>query len=739
MKQLLLLLLFITCSLNFYAQDTSATGKCGNTDLDTTEFKNQPWYDNNDYLEHFLDSIGYPQQGGSNRIIGSPTVKFWIPIHFWIYRNDDGSGGPTHTQIQNLVDNLNRRFNVANNSWIGFYMKCSPTYINNSTHVVKTLAGASLLMGANNDAGSINIHVIGSFHRAGLAGFAIPTLNACIVPANSYLQPFANADLPHEVGHVLGLQHTHQYAAWDWKCLTECVSRTRTWPTLNLCPTRVLGRRVCEATGDGLRDTQADNDLVNNNSCTYNVNFGDDPWGDSYDNPPAGIQDRPNIRNIMSYNSATDCIDQFSRLQIAVMLWTLYFKKTNNVSSGWTNPNSTFDSYEPDNVPEMTENINRRIQINQIQERNFNQEWNRVGGFAYFTQCDVDWVRFTASCTNSFTILTSAIQNRTNANTRLTLFNNTLTQLAQNDDISGSNLFSSITFNFTGGTQYFIRIENMSSLVTGYYNLQIIPTSGIGSIIGPDPLCSPSAYTVNNLPQGSNVIWSVNPANIVSLSCTNCNQTTASVAGNGTATLSANVSGCATYTKTIRVGVPEPPIIFASNYDAQCGTFFEAYCTEPTGWTGFRWDINFGQYVQDQTGNFTNYVYVSPLINQPQTGQQYYNYVSVQARNACGLSAPSETLQFTVGPVPSNCGGGGGPILLRVAPNPGTNTVIVETTDNTKFSQLRIYDRMGNLRKQLSFPATKKLTLNVSDIPAEIYNIRVFTNNSWRSTGFIKQ
>lgn len=87
-------------NLQTKAQDT-LNGKCWTPEMDTTEFRNQPWYSNNDYLEHFLDSIWYPANG-IKRIVGSP-VRFWIPIKFWIYRNDDGTGGPTLPQIQDLI------------------------------------------------------------------------------------------------------------------------------------------------------------------------------------------------------------------------------------------------------------------------------------------------------------------------------------------------------------------------------------------------------------------------------------------------------------------------------------------------------------------------------------------------------------------------------------------------------------------------------------------------------------
>ena len=68
-------ILFVLCALQVNAQDT-LIGKCWTPEMDTTEFQNQPWFSNNDYLEHFLDSIGYPAAGSGNRIVGAPQVRF---------------------------------------------------------------------------------------------------------------------------------------------------------------------------------------------------------------------------------------------------------------------------------------------------------------------------------------------------------------------------------------------------------------------------------------------------------------------------------------------------------------------------------------------------------------------------------------------------------------------------------------------------------------------------------------
>src|SRR4030095_9132636 len=103
MKKLIIAIIWLMGSCFARGQEDST---CLTPEMDSTEFMQQPWFDNNDYLESYLDSIGYPPDGGGNRIVNN--VKFWIPVKFWIYRYDDGTGGPTMVQIQRLLDNLNR-------------------------------------------------------------------------------------------------------------------------------------------------------------------------------------------------------------------------------------------------------------------------------------------------------------------------------------------------------------------------------------------------------------------------------------------------------------------------------------------------------------------------------------------------------------------------------------------------------------------------------------------------------
>lgn len=252
-------------------------------------------------------------------------------------------------------------------------------------------------------------------------------------------------------------------------------------------------------------------------------------------------------------------------------------------------------------------------------------------------------------------------------------------------------------------------------------------------------ICASGTITARN-PSCLPVTWSIvnGSATITGGQGTN-NATVQTTGGSGAFRIRATAGG---YIDEIDVsfGVPSAPSISPYNFDNNCGTFFEAYSTRPTGTDSYLWNLNFGQVVQDNPGYYGNYFYTAPLINNPIPGQYYYNYLTVQARNACGLSTPSETLQFTVGPIASNCdGGGGGPILLRVSPNPTSGSLMVESKDGKMFSQLKIIDHMGNMKKLISLAPTSRATININELPADIYRVQALINNNWRTATFIKQ
>ena len=229
----------------------------------------------------------------------------------------------------------------------------------------------------------------------------------------------------------------------------------------------------------------------------------------------------------------------------------------------------------------------------------------------------------------------------------------------------------------------------------------------------------------------------------------NTNEVTLQSTSDGIVTLNATAGNYITADININVNFlpPVAPLITNLNFDRFCGTFMEAYSNNPPSATGYIWDLNFGQVTQNSS---SNYFYVNPLINSPQTGQSYYNYLSVQATNACGVSAPSETRQFTVGPVPSSCGQPGGtcetgcsnccPILLRVSPNPSSDNMTVETTNNSTFMKLRVIDKMGNVKKEFNYPAhTKKVIIRLADLPANLYRLQATDGKNWTTVSFSKQ
>lgn len=208
MRKYFLTISFLFCLQTIIAQTNNLYNPCGTEEIDSTEFKQLPWFDNNPFLENFLDSIGYPAANNTtNRIVGAPSVRFWIPIKFWIYSN---TNNPNQTQIQTMLDKLNNLYNVQNNTQIGFYLKCEPSVINGESSSITFLQAVNL-MTTFNEKGCINVHVVSNLTYAEGMAMKPLSINACIINARTFLRD--RSTLAHEIGHVLGLIHTHIW--WD--------------------------------------------------------------------------------------------------------------------------------------------------------------------------------------------------------------------------------------------------------------------------------------------------------------------------------------------------------------------------------------------------------------------------------------------------------------------------------------------------------------------------------------------
>lgn len=562
------------------------------------------------------------------------------------------------------------------------------------------------------DDGAVNIHVFANLVNPDdppgfvTNGFYSRLRHACFVDQTSYIDPGDPNLVAHEVGHYFELPHTHQYSERG-RCRKEAIDRTRTWPIFNLCFSSLRSDIICEATGDCFRDTPADHNLVDNFSCNYQDVAESDEWGDLYFTPPAGSQ-QPDTRNVMSYNGDRNCITLFSRLQIACMLHSIERGKNKNWKGAYKDTRTTFDLFEPDNDDIMA----RQIFLNEIQERNFHQDY--LGGFPpTYTSCDVDWARFVAPCSGQFTIETSHINGwPTDANTILVLLDANLNQLAENDDISATNQFSRITWNFIAGQEYLILVENNSLGTTGYYNLAI---DGV-QLAGPTQFCGTQTFTVTE-PSGVNVNWNISPAGIVNANVLPPNQIQLTqVPGvNGEITLTGSfVHPCdgrlKQFTRTIFVGLHTPVFDITLLGNGYCqNELYEAIGTSlGNGTVSYNWRIN---GVLDS----------------------YHGY-KIRKR----FPANTTTISLTV--VKAGCAESYpyaqtyicGSARFSVSPNPSGSNIKVKALGEASFNRVRISDKLGNTKKDIQYPSnSKSADINISNLPVDIYSVQIFDGSSW--------
>ena len=758
MKKVILIAILFVISIKSIAQNNLIS--CGTEPIDSTTFYNQPWIGNNQYLENFLDSLGYPLSTSTtvNSIESLIRVKYRVPIKFWVHRRTNGTGGATLSEIKNLMKNLNDNFNISNNTLIGFYMYCNIGYIDNDEGYDVTTNSSARQWNSNyNERGCVNIHlantipIINGQVNAGIAYSGTFNTNKFIfLSSNAYNTSGYSATIGHELGHYFGLVHTHQNND-KGTCRKEPVDREREYPFFNTCVSAWFsGKKICEVAGDGLNDTPADPDLTQNTTCSYPGNNGiylnkTDPWGDFYWRAiPSSRFPLPSTVNIMSYNGGFGCRTKFSRLQIGVMLYNVihFFGDVSALSD----PLAAYDDFELDNDILQWSRIDALIS----QSHSFHQEihWPTATQNP-ITQCDVDWVKYTPLCGGTQEVRTFGMPNKAQANTRLTLFAaNGTTQLAQNDDISSTNKFSSITYNFNAFQDYYIRIENMGAQATTYYNILIgelaLNEATITSTSG-DAICGTPTLGIDigaTLPAGSTIEWEWNaPNGGVNFSCTNCfNPVVSYMGGYGDVTITAKVTipcGLTDYpiTRTFKYGIP-PHTYNIVSYPLPWGA------SEPTCFSS-------GQFITLKADNvYSNevsegwewgYRYGGVTYTSPHNSQFYtlmtfdvgtYE-VFVKHKTACGVSSVESTRTFEI---VWDCANGfrtmAAPFTISANPNPAKNTIHLKadyskTNGKTPKNKviIELYKSpMNNKVKEWSFNTSSSMyNLNVQGLDAGIY------------------
>lgn len=265
--RLALLLGLIFCCYCLPAQNfTNET--CGTKDT------KDPYFDREEFLSFQKEKAQNPQ----------PKNIINLPLAIRIVRRSDGTGGLPTSEIEEIMDSLNARFQGSN---LLFYQCGDPAFVDVNVFYDfdRDLYADSLV--TYNIPDVINVYFIskiinGASFLCGYASFPWNTQEYVVVKNDCALN---GSTLAHEIGHYLGLWHTHT--------------------TIN--GTEYADGSNCVFAGDELCGTPADPTLGTRNvdtTCTY-TGTTKDANGDFY---------TPDPTNIMSY-SRKACRTYFSQDQ----------------------------------------------------------------------------------------------------------------------------------------------------------------------------------------------------------------------------------------------------------------------------------------------------------------------------------------------------------------------------------------------------------------------------------------
>lgn len=254
---------------------------CGTT-IDATNL-NRLVQNNEKWLNSIASTDEIKAYGGST---------YFVPVQIHIIRQNSGLGGVSEAQAVAALERMNEIYIDAS---IHFYQCGGIDFIDNSLYYDYNKDQMVEIDAAYSQANVVNIFVANttsSSSGSSICGHAeFPGgLDYMMLAASCFNN---GSTLAHEMGHYLGLYHTH---------------------TTSFGAEAVNGSD-CATEGDMMCDTPADPNLsgeVDNDGCIYEGNATDEN-GDSYS---------PQVTNLLSYTSK-ECRYELTEDQLTKALWTL--------------------------------------------------------------------------------------------------------------------------------------------------------------------------------------------------------------------------------------------------------------------------------------------------------------------------------------------------------------------------------------------------------------------------------
>ena len=264
------------------------------------------------------------------------------------------------------------------------------------------------------------------------------------------------------------------------------------------------------------------------------------------------------------------------------------------------------------------------------------------------------------------------------------------------------------------------------------FQYTILGVPAPSQINGEDIFCTISNnYSIANLPVGATVLWQEQPGGVVTINSPNSSQTTLTSIGNGIITLTATISnacgGQIILTKqNIVVGTPIPIGINGPNHDlcynGRTSEIAWFYVVDPINSLTYYWQID------GQGAGIGSSVRVDAFrwdVGNHQIRVRSYS-------SACGYSA-WYTSSFIVIDCSSN--------RFTISPNPSSDNIYVTVNNLAKsiskqieVREVELIDKMGNIRhkKKLGNGFTSA-NISVSNLPNDIYTLRIFDGEVWHS------